>query len=124
MNANSVPSFMASLAGIAAQCGGATTHRTRRTNTTHSVELRHEMKVVEKYGSPPQGWCPRRTSGGAMLGDLTYGGASLPSRRKLMIAAMMVWGGLTGLQSFTPPPISWRLTGLASLAGAANWGLA
>jgi phosphatidylglycerophosphate synthase len=23
-----------------------------------------------------------------------------------------------------PPPISWRLTGLASLAGAANWGLA
>jgi hypothetical protein len=30
-----------------------------------------------------------------------------------------------GAQSFTPPPpISWRLTGLASLAGAANWGLA
>jgi len=28
-------------------------------------------------------------------------------------------------QSFTPPPpIAWRLTGLASLAGATNWGLA
>jgi hypothetical protein len=34
-----------------------------------------------------------------MLGDLTYGGVSLPSRRKLMIAAMMVWGGLTGFIS-------------------------
>jgi hypothetical protein len=34
-----------------------------------------------------------------MLGDLTYGGANLPSRRKLLIAAMMVWGGLTGFIS-------------------------
>ena len=34
-----------------------------------------------------------------MLGDLSYGGVSLPSRRKLLIAAMMVWGGLTGFIS-------------------------